>query len=57
MERKANSSPFAFVGNAVGASRPEVCRRRVPTGGLPEACPDRRSAVGAEGTVCPLCAY
>ena len=65
MERKANSSQFAFVGNTVGAKRRcasavgaegTVCARRrrerhcVPAVGAKRRC---ASAVGAEGTVCP----
>ena len=51
MEQKANSFPFAFVGNAVGAKR-----RRASAVGAKRR---RASAVGAKGTVCPqkvLCA-
>ena len=51
MEQKANSFPFAFVGNAVGAKR-----RRASAVGAKRR---HASAVGTEGTVCPqkvLCA-
>ena len=55
MERKANSSQFAFVGNTVGAKR--RCASAVGAEGT--VCARRRRgrhcvpAVGAEGTVCP----
>ena len=55
MERKANSSQFAFLGNAVGAKR--RCASGVGARGTVCPRPDRRSV---NGTACPrkvLCAW
>ena len=40
MERKANSSPFAFLGNAVGAKR----RRASAVGAKGTVCPQKDAA-------------
>ena len=55
MEQKANSFPFAFVGNAVGAERRRASavgakRRRASAVGAKRRC---ASAVGARGTAYP----